>query len=96
MKSAQIIDKSGFYRDDCQYRGRKSKLDKTWTTFKVHFSGAFKETRDSNKTSGNSGHVNIVSQMQTEIQTIANENVQALDNYANKSAVDTNATETLK
>ena len=30
------------------------------------------------------------------MQTIANENVQDLSNYANKSAADTNATETLK
>ena len=30
------------------------------------------------------------------MQTIVNEKLQALANYANKSAVDTNATETLK
>ena len=34
--------------------------------------------------------------MQTYMQTIADENVQAITNYANKSAAGTNATETLK
>ena len=37
-----------------------------------------------------------MSQMQNYMQTIANENVQALANYANKSDADTNAIETLK
>ena len=34
--------------------------------------------------------------MQTYMQTIADENVQAITNYANKAAAGTNATETLK
>ena len=90
------IDKCGLYSEYFQDWRINAKLDKTRPTFKVHFGRAFKETRDSNKTAGNSGYANIVSQTQTDMQTIANENVQALANYANKSAADTNATETLK
>ena len=57
---------------------------------------AFKETRESNKTSGNSGYANLVNQIQNDMQTIANENVQALANYANKLTADPNANETIK
>ena len=64
--------------------------------FKFHFARAFKDTRDSNRTSGNSGYANLVKQMQTDMQTIANENLQALNNYASNSAADKNATETPK
>ena len=64
--------------------------------FKFHFARAFKDTRDSNKTTINSGYVNIVSQMNNDMQKIANENLQALANYANNSVADRNAVETLK
>ena len=90
------IDKCGFYSDDCRYWRRKSNLEKTLPTFKVHFVRPLKNTRESNKTTGNSSYANIVSQIQTGMQTIENENVQSLANYANKSAADTNATKTLK
>ena len=76
--------------------GEKNQSRKIWPTFKVHFARTFKETRDSNKTSGNSGYANIVRQMQTDMQTIENENVQVLANYSNKPAADMNAIETLK
>ena len=69
---------------------------KTWPAFKVHFARTFKETRDSNETAVNSGYANLVRQMQTDMQTISNENVHALVNYTNKSAADTNTIETLK
>ena len=85
-----IIDKCCFYSDNWRDWGRKSKLDKTWPTFKFHFTRAFKETRDSNKTAVNTYAI-IVSQMQTDMQTIENENVQALANDSNKSAANTNA-----
>ena len=91
-----IIDKCGFYSYDCRYWRRESNLDKTWPNFKVQFARAFKETRDSNKTAGNSGYANPAIQIQNHMRTISNENVQALSNYANKSAADTNATKTLK
>ena len=65
-----IIDKCIFYSEDFRYWRRKSKLEKIWPTFKVHFSRAFKDTRDSNNTTRNSGCVNLVSQMQTDIETI--------------------------
>ena len=64
--------------------------------FKFHFARAFKDTRDSNKTTINSGYANIVSQMNNDMQTIANENLQALANYANNSVAYRNAVETLK
>ena len=86
-----IIDKCGFYSDHFRDMIGKAKLDKTWPNFKVHFARDFKETRDSNNIARNSGYVNIVSQMQNEMQTIANENVQALAHDANKPAADTNA-----
>ena len=76
--------------------GEKNQSRKIWPTFKVHFARTFKETRDSNKTSGNSGYANLVRQIQNYMQTIANKNAQALSNYANKSAADTNAIKTLK
>ena len=79
-----IIYKWGFYSDGFRYCRRKSKLDKTWPNFKVHFAEDFKETRDSNKTAGNSGYANLLSHIQSEMQTMANENVQALANLSKK------------
>ena len=63
----KIIDKYGFYNDDFRDWRRKSKLEKTWPIFKVHFARAFKETRDSKKTARNSGYANLVSQMWTDM-----------------------------
>ena len=91
-----IIYKCEFYSDDCQDCKRKANLDKTWPDFKVHFAGSFKKISDSNKTTGNSGFANLVIKIQNYMQTIANENVQTVANYANKSAIDMNAIETLK
>ena len=91
-----IIDKCCFYSDNWRDWGRKSKLDKTRPTFKVHFTRAFKETRESNKTAVNSGYVTLVRQVQTDMQKVTNENEQSIANYTNKSAADTNAIKKLK
>ena len=68
----KIMDKCGFYSDDCRDWKREDELDKTCPNCKVHFARAFKETRDSNETAGNSGYANLVSQMQNYVQTISN------------------------
>ena len=75
---------------------KKIQAGKTWPTIKVHFARAFQNVRYSNKPAGTSGYLNLVSHMQTDIQKIANEYLQALVNYANKLAADTNSIETLK
>ena len=75
---------------------KKIQAGKTWLTFKVNFAQDFKETRDSNKTAGNSDDANLVIQMQIDMQTVANKNVQTLANYSSKSDADMNAIETLK
>ena len=51
-----IVDRSGFYADDCRDWKRKPSTSKTWPNFQAHFSLAFKEARTSNRTTKAGGY----------------------------------------
>ena len=46
----QLVFQTGIYADDCKVWKRKPAADKTWTAFKVFFSTANQEYRESQET----------------------------------------------
>ena len=50
------IEKFGLYQDDCREWSRKSRLKKTWSNFKTHFTRALMENQRSSRTSTTKGY----------------------------------------
>ena len=59
------IEKCGLYQDDCREWSCKPRLDKTWSSFKAHFTRAFNTTRRSSRILKTEGYVESVHTTQT-------------------------------
>ena len=52
----EIIFQTGIYADDCKLWRKKAKADKTWPEFKVYFTDAIHDLRQSKATAGTVGY----------------------------------------
>ena len=85
------IEKCGLYQDDFREWLLKSKLDKTWRSFKARFTRTFKEKRRSYRTSKIEGYVANVqsSKSNTALFTdIQQEHTMAMANLATATQAD--------
>ena len=90
--SFTIVERCGFYHEDCRDWKRKAAVDKTWTNFKSHFSRAFKEVRESASSVRTGGYANLClreAAERTEAQEAVNAETQlALANFVSAASSD--------
>ena len=90
--SFTLVERCGFYHEDCRDWKRKAAADKTWTNFKSHFSRAFKEVRESSssvRTTGSSHYCQREAAERVEAQNAVNTETQlALANFVSAATAD--------
>ena len=85
------IEKFGLYQDDCREWSRKSRLKKTWSNFKTHFTRAFMENQRSSRTSTTKGYEANVQVAQANAALFTNmqqDHTLALENLATATQAD--------
>jgi len=97
--SFTIVERCGFYHEDCRDWKRKAAADRTWTTFKTHFSRAFKEVRESSSSVRTGGYANLclreVAERAEAQEAVNNETQIALANFVSAASSDRNTISSL-
>ena len=87
-----IVERCGFYPEDCRDWKRNAADTKTWPNFKTHFSRAFKEVREAAATVKIGGYSNICKREVAELAVVQeaanNETDQAITNFVSAASAD--------
>ena len=90
-----LVFETGMHNDYCKDWRKKDDADKTWAEFKMFFTKANQDLRDSGVTARSAGYqANNVSQAQTDVQDTPQE-VQALEAIANLATASTENRESI-